>query len=102
MTTSDRTEPGAFDRALIIAELHVFEALAERGGLTLAGLTMAHEAIKRTMATPVSRNVAIIRERVLQTIVNALVATTGMPASYWHDKLIVDVPDDLGDLGDGA
>lgn len=102
MTTSNPTTPGDFDIALIVAKLDILESLVGRGGLTIAGLVIAFDAIKATMSSPVSATVARVRERALRTVITALAASTGMPETYWSDQLIIDVPPDASSLDDGA
>ena len=81
-----------------LVELDTFSMLIQRKGLTLDGLVIVHELLVAELAAESSPVVAAQREQVLAEVIDALVAETTFPRSYWTDRTAVDIPDDLGDV----
>lgn len=81
----------------LVTELETLRDLLRRGLLNERGL--AHGArfcLSSNNTAP--GNASVLREQVLAEFGAALERTTGMPASYWTDRPIFDVPDDASGL----
>lgn len=85
----------------LITELHTLETLLQRGCLNHTGLQYGYHWLAHpNQAAP--GNASIVRERVIAQFITALANDTGMPETYWTDRTLVDVPDDLSDLEPGG